>query len=390
MSGIDLEKLSDLSMAELFRMEVETQAAAMINGLLALEREADPAPQLRELMRAAHSLKGAARIVGRNVAVRVSHAMEDCLVAVQAQKRPPSHEVIDTLLQAVDFLSSIAQVPEQALESWESAQNQKTEALLLALSSVVQSERAPIGAAREPAEESEVSRRSAIPADRVLRVTASNLDSLMALAGEALVASRWLSTFATDTLRLKQGQHRLGQTIEGLRNLFPASVADEKARGQLLDARNQLAGCRAELAERLAAIDLFDSQFLSFSGRLYHEVLDCRMRPFSDGAQGFPRMVSDVANSLGKTVGLEIEGESTAVDRDILERLKSPLDHLLRNAIDHGIEDPETRNRLGKPAEATLQLQACHSAGMLLITVADDGCGIDPEVIRRSYSSGKN
>jgi two-component system sensor histidine kinase and response regulator WspE len=384
MSGIDLEKLSDLSMAELFRMEVETQAVTMINGLLALEREADPAPQLRELMRAAHSLKGAARIVGRNVAVRVSHAMEDCLVAVQAQKRPPSHEVIDTLLQAVDFLSSIAQVPEQALESWESAQNQKTEALLVALSSAVQGERAPIGAAREPAEESEVSRRPAIPSDRVLRVTAGNLDSLMALAGEALVASRWLNAFAGDSLRLRERHHKLGQTLERLRSLIPEYGPNEKARGQLLDARNQLAGCRAELAERLTAIDLFDRRFLSFSGRLYHEVLDCRMRPFSDGAQGFPRMVRDVANSLGKRVELKIVGESTPVDRDILERLKSPLDHLLRNAIDHGIEDPVTRQRLGKPAVATLQLQACHSAGMLLITVADDGRGIDPNVIRQA------
>jgi two-component system sensor histidine kinase and response regulator WspE len=389
MSSMDLESLSDLSMLELFRMEVETQAATMTEGLLALERDADPAPRVRELMRAAHSLKGAARIVGRNVAVRISHAMEDCLVAVQTRKRPLSQELIDTLLQAVDLLGSISQVSEEAIESWEGQQSQRIEALLLSLSSAVQSPRPPAAPVRERAERPEVSRPHAAPTDRVLRVTSENLDHLMALAGEALVASRWLSAFATDTLGLKQLQHLLGQTLEGLRNLLLESTPKERTQGQLLEARNRLAACKASLAERLAAIDLFDSRFLSFSGRLYHEVLDCRMRPFADGVQGFPRMVRDVANSLGKTVGLEIEGESTAVDRDILERLKSPLDHLLRNAIDHGIEDPARRRLMGKPEEATLQLQACHSAGMLLITVTDDGCGIDPEAIRKAIVQKK-
>src|ERR1700693_3625899 len=104
---MDLDSLSELSMPELFRMEVETQAVAMTEGLLALESDTDPAPRLRELMRAAHSLKGAARIVGRHAAVRISHAMEDCLVAVQTLNRSLSPGLIDTLLQAVDVLGSI-------------------------------------------------------------------------------------------------------------------------------------------------------------------------------------------------------------------------------------------------------------------------------------------
>jgi two-component system sensor histidine kinase and response regulator WspE len=84
-----------------------------------------------------------------------------------------------------------------------------------------------------------------------------------------------------------------------------------------------------------------------------------------------------------------VTGESTPVDRDILERLKPTLDHLLRNAIDHGVEHPASRRLLGKSEEATLQLQACHSAGMLLVTVADDGCGIDPEDIRKAVVEKK-
>jgi two-component system sensor histidine kinase and response regulator WspE len=108
------------------------------------------------------------------------------------------------------------------------------------------------------------------------------------------------------------------------------------------------------------------------------------MRPFADGIQGFQRMVRDVARSLGKTVRLEIKGDSTPVDRDILERLKAPLDHLLRNSLDHGVETPADRQANGKSEEGLLQLQACHSAGMLLVTVADDGRGIDPEAVRKT------
>jgi two-component system sensor histidine kinase and response regulator WspE len=95
-------------------------------------------------------------------------------------------------------------------------------------------------------------------------------------------------------------------------------------------------------------------------------------------------MVRDVAHSLGKLVRLDVTGEATPVDRDILERLKASLGHLLRNAIDHGIEAPSERKSQGKPEMGMVQLQACHSAGMLLITVSDDGPGVDLEAVRSS------
>src|SRR5450631_786175 len=98
MSQVDSDNLSELSMLELFRMEVETQSTVLTEGLLGLERDVDPAQRLEELMRAAHSLKGAARIVGRQTGVRVAHAMEDCFVAAQKKQRTISGELIDTLL----------------------------------------------------------------------------------------------------------------------------------------------------------------------------------------------------------------------------------------------------------------------------------------------------
>ena len=90
---------------------------------------------------------------------------------------------------------------------------------------------------------------------------------------------------------------------------------------------------------------MFDRRSINLAHRLYDEALACRMRPFADGVQGFPRMVRDVAQSLGKQVRLEIVGEATQVDRDILAKLDAPLGHLLRNAVDHGIESPDERLR---------------------------------------------
>jgi two-component system sensor histidine kinase and response regulator WspE len=107
------------------------------------------------------------------------------------------------------------------------------------------------------------------------------------------------------------------------------------------------------------------------------------MRPFGDAVRRMPRMVRDLARSLHKEVRLEISGENTPVDRDILERLEAPLAHLLRNAVDHGCETPAEREQAGKPPEGRIQLDAHHSAGMLLVTVSDDGPGIDLDRLRR-------
>jgi two-component system sensor histidine kinase and response regulator WspE len=97
---------------------------------------------------------------------------------------------------------------------------------------------------------------------------------------------------------------------------------------------------------------------------------------------GFPRMVRDLARELGKQVRFEIQGERTQVDRDILEKLDAPLGHLLRNALDHGMESPQERRTAGKSEEGVIRVEASHHAGALQIIVSDDGRGIDPETIR--------
>ncbi|WP_081031540.1 hybrid sensor histidine kinase/response regulator, partial [Pseudomonas syringae group genomosp. 3] len=114
-----------------------------------------------------------------------------------------------------------------------------------------------------------------------------------------------------------------------------------------------------------------------------------RMRPFADVLNGQARMVRDLGRELGKQVRLQIEGEKTQVDRDVLEKLEAPLTHLLRNAVDHGIELPEKRTAAGKEPEGLIRLQASHQAGLLVVELSDDGGGVDLARLRQSIVDRK-
>jgi two-component system sensor histidine kinase and response regulator WspE len=147
------------------------------------------------------------------------------------------------------------------------------------------------------------------------------------------------------------------------------------------------------LAARLPELENHTLRATAVADRLYREVVATRMRPFSDGVEGFPRLVRDVARTLGKKAQVEIRGAETPVDREILEKLEAPLNHMVRNSVDHGLETPEERVAKGKPPVGTVRLEARHRAGLLLISVSDDGRGVDFDKLRakiaqRGLSSG--
>jgi two-component system sensor histidine kinase and response regulator WspE len=219
-------------------------------------------------------------------------------------------------------------------------------------------------------------------AERTVRVTAAKIERLMGLAGEVVVGARWLPPFSESLFLLKRGQSELANLLEDLQKVL--ETGDVHRAGKLaFQSRERLKGLGRDLAERMGELDMFTSVTANLSDRLYHEVIGVRMSPFGEGIRGYRRSLRDLARELGKRVRLEVVGESTEVDRDILERITGPLTHLLRNAVDHGIESPEERRAAGKEETGALRLEAAHRAGMLIITVADDGRGVDPDSIRR-------
>ncbi|CAM2163711.1 two-component system, chemotaxis family, sensor histidine kinase and response regulator WspE [Paraburkholderia sacchari] len=422
------DELSRRSLLDLFREEAQTQTRTLSAGLLALESAPADAPTLEACMRATHSLKGAARIVGMPEAVDVASAMEDCFVAAQNGAMTIDAAHIDALLVGIDLLlaagdasapplarevvddfvarlagagsaagSSAAPAAladearvEDTVEPADPAEAEKAEALLAASLAGAPGSDVAMSVPAPPADihathATHVAQTgpNTQDRDRMLRVRAGTLDRVLGFAGQSLVESRRMRPFANNLLRMRRAQ---GEVLAVLGQFHErhAQTLGAEARASLAGIRDQLAALERQLAERFDDLDRIDRRGTQLAQRLYDEALQCRMRPFGDAAHAYPRIVRDLARSLGKRVRLSIEGEATQVDRDILEMLDAPLGHLLRNALDHGVEDPETRRSAGKPEEAQLTLEARHSAGKLLIAVADDGAGVDLAALRRA------
>lgn len=456
----DGKDLSDFSMIDLFRSEVETHVATLNDGLLALESNPTALDNIEALMRAAHSIKGGARIVELDPAVKLAHMMEDCFVAIQKREFPLMPEHIDTLLKGVDMLSRIAEAAGEGSQQWLAEHQEEINKLFSAISAITSGEKSdkPQGHQKPlenkeskpetkttpkhtiqeknklPVKESKISqpepeisepepkqkpepkakpietkpspvvlepdeitdessvishvgdekfsKRSA-EKDRVVRVTAGKVERLMGLAGEVVLSARWLPPFSKSLVILKKSHAELNALIEKIERMIEDRGNIDLLRNVVNSAREKLKESNQYLLDRMNQLDVFTGSVEMLADRLYHEIIGVRMSPFADGIRGFPRMIRDIARKLGKQVRLNIVGESTEVDRDILEKLDAPLIHLIRNSIDHGIELPEERIAAGKPEIGTIRLEASHRSGILLITVADDGRGVNFETLKQ-------
>jgi len=168
-----------------------------------------------------------------------------------------------------------------------------------------------------------------------------------------------------DSIRVNVG------TLEMLMNLA----------GELVLGRNQL---RAAIAQDNArALKIADQRINQITSELQDVVMQTRLQPIGNVFGKFPRLVRDLAASLKKDIQLEIRGRDVALDRTLIEALSDPLTHMVRNSIDHGVEAPEDRLRAGKPRQGTIGIDARHEAGQVVVEIADDGRGIDPERIAK-------
>ncbi|CAM2341821.1 hybrid sensor histidine kinase/response regulator [Burkholderia vietnamiensis] len=431
MSGDD--DLSHLSLLELYREETRTQTQALSERLLVLEAREPDAAALDACMRAAHSLKGAARIVGVPPGVDIAGRMEECFVAAQAGAIALSAAHVDVLLAGVDLLLRVADPDAPPVSATE------IDAFALALTSADAAQAVPVapasapvsaptsaapqrgydGAVNEPVDAGAATpphaaqpyvaqpyatsahatpphatpppatdpphaaqaAATATATAAMRRVRADTLNRLLSLSGESLVESRWLKPFAESMLRVKRAQRDAARSLDLLYERF-ADDLDAGALASMNEVRHMLNDLQRALAERMDEFDRFERRSTHIAEQLYDEALQCRMRPFGDATRAYPRIVRDLARSLGKQVRFSIVGEGTQVDRDILDLLDAPLGHLLRNAIDHGVEPPDVRRARGKPADARVTLEARHSAGSLLVSVIDDGPGVDLDALR--------
>jgi two-component system sensor histidine kinase and response regulator WspE len=379
------QDLSAFSMLDLFRQEAEAQTAILNESLVALEQDPGNAGRLEVMMRAAHSLKGAARIVNLVPAVKVAHVLEDCFVAAQKGELVILPEVVDGLLRGVDMLVQIAHVAEAEAAAWQAGHQVEIDELVARLTAIRAGKGAggkgtgvpPPAPEAAPAPvslpvEAPVPAAGVVGKDRAVRVSYDNLNRMLGMMGEYMVQTRWFEPFSAGLQALRKKQNEIARLLEQART-----------EEQISSLRQKVDECRETMARRIEEFEFFAQQSSDLAERLYREGLISRMRPFTDGVQGFPRMVRDLARQLNKKVKFEVIGQATGVDREIMEKLEAPLTHLLRNALDHGLETPEERLAAGKNPEGLLTLEARHHAGQLHVMVSDDGRGIDLERIRK-------
>ncbi len=395
--------LGDLSMFDLFRLEVESQSILLNKNLLDLEDDASSESLLESLMRASHSLKGAARMVGVDAVVKISHVMEDCFVSAQKNEIVITKTHIDHLLKSVDLIDIISKVDEDLQKQWYIENSQEVNDIVEGFSELSNEEgksASKTKSTKSPAVTPESkdnktslknkkldvsSLQSTVTGsadDRTLRIDADRMSRILGMASELLVETRGVSKFSDSLNLLKHRQDELMILLGRWRDEVEASSGTSGREYEQVSIQ-RLDECRSMLIDHLSSLDHYDRRTTNLTNKLYNEVAGSRMRPFSDGLVGFKRMVRDLSRDLNKEVSLNIAGMDTPVDRDVLEKIKAPLNHLLRNAVDHGIESMGVRAENNKPQKATVSLSATHGAGMLRITVKDDGGGINLDRLKK-------
>ncbi|MFY2764167.1 hybrid sensor histidine kinase/response regulator [Arenimonas sp. MALMAid1274] len=370
----------DARLRALFATEVDDKCNAMERVLLQLEQSPERLELVAPLMRAAHSIKGAARAVRNEDAVRLAHALEDCLSAAQKRALPLDAERLDLALRAVDRLRRLGTDDSPAARQ---AAAELCTALLAAPG--------PAAPATAPGA---ATLAAPVPTyidvedtDPILRVRASHVGRLIALAGTGMVENRRLRPFGERQQRLRRDLAAASRLLDELHHELGAPSPQTPVGSQLAGLRQQLSSSRGTINQWLDEFGAYERESADLTERLYHHASQTRLRPFADIAESYPRMVRDLSRQLGKRARAVLSGEQLAVDRDVLERLDAPLTHLLRNALDHGIEDPARRLAAGKPEEGLLNIAASYRAGMLSIEVSDDGAGIDFQRVRARLRS---
>jgi len=356
--------------------------------LVALEESPDSRQLMAAIFRNIHTIKGSSGFLGLSKLESVAHAGENLLSSLRDGKLALNAEITTVLLTLVDALRRML----QHLEAKGAETDEDFSALVAELKRLNNPDAAPADAA--PAEKAPAAEKTEAPAKGE---TASATEEKGAPAASAPEKKPETSTAkpAAQPEATKSAPARQGRESAPQEPPPPPSLTTEtnvRVSVGLLDKLMNLVGelvlARNQILQITGGVD--DTQMVAASQRLNHvttelqeEVMKTRLQPIGNVFTKFPRVVRDVARELGKKVRLELEGKDTELDRTILEAIKDPLTHIVRNAVDHGIELPEVRRESGKNEEGHLLMKAFHEGGQVIIEISDDGKGINAEKVKQ-------
>lgn len=389
------------------KAEIRERLQALNEGLLRLESEPGEDGLIDELFRHAHSIKGSAQMVGLDLVSRVAHGLEDALGAVRSGKLPVSPPLLDVAFQTLDLLERLlADPPERAALSQaeglaehlgaigaggavsrygaiasevvdaggEDGASSSQEASLPSVEDVAEWPEARAQAAPEKPAATAAPAGTASAGRMVdaMRVPIERVDHLLGLVGE-LASLEQQGKALAEALNAHQARlRRLRGSAGHPEAALPAEHVEAVEQACAQASRLVRSARRLVTAQAILGCEIRDA------------AMDLRLLPVATLFERFPRPVRDLARAAGKEVRLVIEGEETRLDKRILDELYDPILHLLRNAVDHGIELPAERVEAGKPEQGTLVLRAMPRGRTVCIEVSDDGRGISIEKVRQA------
>jgi len=417
----DAEELREI--LTIYKAESEEHLQKLNECLLQMEKDPKGMDLLEEVFREAHSLKGSARMIGFQTVERVAHSLEDLFSAVRKQEVALQAVTFDAIFESLD---TIQRVTESWLEDPEAEMEDVSE-LTERLEGLCRPDAAVPAKGSEPStdakkaqatgaapkkghrnkddaveeEQGEQARdvagrketaavKERSPADSVrfkveetIRVTTHKLDDLMNRIGEILVTKIKFDQRLAEVRRLG---NELDDIYRSWGNTQRQLELQDISRSE--ETMERLAQSQRETGVKLAQLHGdFDDFLTSFSedslrmtlisSELQESINRVRMLPLSSLFNTFPRLLRDMAKREGKEVELKMEGEGIQLDKKILEQLKDPIMHLLRNSLDHGVEKIEDRDESGKGRVGRIFLSATQHANSVLIEVRDDGTGMD-------------
>ncbi len=346
--------IEDKELREMFRAESMEHISNIESGLLALERTPDSTALLDEVFREAHSLKGASRMLGLRDIQNLAHEIENLLGEARQEK---FHITLQEVTPQLAKLDQLRRLVAQAVGDTATSPVASSKPTRPTVAYPVEQPPRAI----EPS----VGAPTPLPDFRIdtLRIESSRLDTLLQLSAELLVSNRRIARWDDQLAQL------LGQCEARLKNVTTADP--------------WLTGFTDELARMSSHIASDIARQQSISNDLESGIRTLRLLPMSTLLELFPRMVHDLSIEFDKKITCRVEGATTVADKRIIEEIKAPLTHLLRNCIDHGIELPADRLQAGKPEHGQIKIVVTQSPAAVNIEVSDDGRGLDMQAIRQ-------
>ncbi|HBR16010.1 MAG: hypothetical protein A3G39_09625 [Deltaproteobacteria bacterium RIFCSPLOWO2_12_FULL_43_16] len=309
----------------LFLQETEEHLQGISTELLHLEQKPDDTAIVDNLFRHFHSIKGMAASMGYENLASFSHKLEDVLDAVRKKRIALSQQIIDMFINGSDTLRVFVKMIEE-----DKPLNVDTGQILSRVKAILTEEKETSSSNSQQASVPISAAKLSLPT--VMKVEGKVFDNLMGTVGELFTVGSHLKELASHSYpaEFQEAVHLLGRTIESLN----------------------------------------------------HAVITARMIPFEDLTQNLPRIVRDMCRKGGKDVELIIQGSDVRLDRAVLEHITDPLVHIIRNAVDHGIETPEERQRVGKSSKGRITIAVARQRDNILIEIIDDGKGIDINTVK--------